>query len=363
VSPSGAQLREPPSTSSTPAALKSREGCVVIPLGLGVEPETRGPIDSEAIHPQKTGGSCWTTGRRRSNSSRSATGAGVDRLVEERRNRRTGVRRVPPVVGRSPRARKRRRHPDRSFRVLGNTERCHVVGDRWACTVLPRVCTPVVGIVDCAEGVVVARSRRELIAGWFSQQPRLRHNHNPTTGVHTEAAAVARPQRSPTTCTARCCRDTKDRSGCLRRCAGSRLSPHHRRYPTHACAPICRSSTGRSTRALGRRSLQFDAALSGGQATAIHRSLRCTPRSHPVLLFRWARTRSRAGDGHSHSRTQGRRSRLVEGELPKAAAPDRTTRHQCRIIRQAVIDAYPGVPQRRGPSSSLLPQSSPTCAR
>src|SRR5213082_2004819 len=133
---------------------KSRKRSVDHPLGLGVEPgEPEGPNDSEAYALQ---------GYRRCARSTTAE-RGVEQqqigdrarvwpdLVEERRDRRTGVRRV--TAGGGAKAREpaqRRRHPDRSFRVLGNTQRCNVVGDRRGrATAAPSgyACW-VVGIVD-----------------------------------------------------------------------------------------------------------------------------------------------------------------------------------------------------------------------
>src|SRR2546423_3565000 len=113
---------------------KSREGSVGHPLGLGVEPgEPEGPNDSEAYALQ---------GNRRCARSTTAE-RGIEQqqigdrarvwpdLVEERRNRRTGVRRIAARGGAKAREPAQGRgHPDRSFRVLGDTQRGHVVGDR-----------------------------------------------------------------------------------------------------------------------------------------------------------------------------------------------------------------------------------------
>src|ERR1700692_952814 len=157
------QLRELAFDELDPKGLESREGSVRHPLRLGVEPgEPEGPNDSEAYTLQKTGRcSRFTTAERGVEQQQIGDRARVwPDLVEERRNRRTGVRRVP--AGGGAKARKPaegRGHADRSFRVLGNTKRCHVVGDRRgrATAAASGYARRVVGIVDCAEGVVVAR--------------------------------------------------------------------------------------------------------------------------------------------------------------------------------------------------------------
>src|SRR5882762_5157085 len=157
------QLRELAFDELDSGGLESREGSVRHPLGLGVEPrEPEGPNDSEAYPLQKTGGcSGSTTAERGVEQQQIGDRARVwTDLVEERRNRRTGVRRVPAGGGAKAREpAERRRHPDRSFRVLGNTERCHVVGDRCgrAAAAASGYTRRVVGIEDRAEGVVVAR--------------------------------------------------------------------------------------------------------------------------------------------------------------------------------------------------------------
>src|SRR5207302_5058367 len=142
---------------------KFREGSVRHPLGLGVEPrEPEGPNDSEAYTLERYRG-CGrlTTAERRVEQQQIGDRPRVwPDLVEERRNRSTGVRRVPAGGGAKAREPAQRRgHPDRSFRVLGNTERRHVVGDRCGCAAAAAsgYARRVVGIVDCAEGVVVAR--------------------------------------------------------------------------------------------------------------------------------------------------------------------------------------------------------------
>src|SRR5256714_6103785 len=157
------ELRELAFDELDSGGLESGEGSVGHPLGLGVEPgEPEGPNDSEAYALQ---------GYRRCARSTTAE-RGVEQqqigdrarvwpdLVEERRNRRTGVRRVAAGGGAKAREPAQRRgHPDRSFRVLGDTERGHVVGDRRgrATAAASGYACWVVGIVDCAEGVVVAR--------------------------------------------------------------------------------------------------------------------------------------------------------------------------------------------------------------
>src|SRR5437764_1569687 len=157
------ELRELAFDELDSGGLESREGSVRHPLGLGVQPgEPEGPNDSEAYTLQKLRRcSRCTTAERGVEQQQIGDRPRVwPDLVEERRNRRTGVRRVPAGGGAKAREpAEGRGHPDRSFRVLGNTERCHVVGDRCgrATTAPPGYARRVVRIVDCAEGVVVAR--------------------------------------------------------------------------------------------------------------------------------------------------------------------------------------------------------------
>src|SRR6202047_5013234 len=157
------QLRELAFDELDSGGLESRKGSVRYPLGLGVEPrEPEGPNDSEAYTLQKTGGcSGFTTLERGVEQQQIGDRPRVwPDLVEERRNRRTGVRRVPAGGGAKAREPAQRRgHPDGSFRVLGNAERCHVVGDRCgrATAAASGYARRIVWIVDCAEGVVVAR--------------------------------------------------------------------------------------------------------------------------------------------------------------------------------------------------------------
>src|SRR2546430_8274902 len=119
---------------------KSRKRSVGHPLGLGVEPgEPEGPNDSEAYALQ---------GYRRCARSTTAE-RGIEQqqigdrarvwpdLVEERRNRRTGVRRVAARGGAKAREPAQGRgQPERSFRVLCDTPPGQVVGDR-RCRVIP----------------------------------------------------------------------------------------------------------------------------------------------------------------------------------------------------------------------------------
>src|SRR5437879_13094689 len=157
------ELRELAFDELDSGGLKSREGSVRHPLGLGVQPrEPEGPNDSEAYTLQKLRGCVrLTTAERRVEQQQIGDRPRVwPELVEERRNRRTGMRRVPAGGGAEAREpAEGRGHPDRPFRVLGNTERRHVVGDGCgrATAAASGYARRVVGIVDCAEGVVVAR--------------------------------------------------------------------------------------------------------------------------------------------------------------------------------------------------------------
>src|SRR6266446_7606540 len=113
------QLRELAFDELDSGGLESREGCVRHPLGLGVEPgEPEGPNDSEAYTLQKLR-RCGrlTTAERRVEQQQIGDRPRVwPDLVEERRNRRTGMRRVPAGGGAEAREPAQRRgHPDRSF--------------------------------------------------------------------------------------------------------------------------------------------------------------------------------------------------------------------------------------------------------
>src|SRR6266480_2547582 len=157
------QLRELAFDELNSGGLESREGGVRHPLGLGVEPgEPEGANDSEAYTLQRNRRSSRCTTAERGVEQQQIGGRARvwPNLVEERRNRRTGVCRVPAGGGAKAREPAQGRgHPDRSFRVLGNTKRCHVVGDRCGRTTAAAsgYTRRVVGIVDCTEGVVVAR--------------------------------------------------------------------------------------------------------------------------------------------------------------------------------------------------------------
>src|SRR6266853_5805713 len=96
------QLRELTFDELDPGGLESRKRCVRHPLGLGVEPgEPEGPNDSEAYTLQRyLGCSGCTTAERGVEQQQICDRARVrPDLVEERRNRRTGMRRVPAGGG------------------------------------------------------------------------------------------------------------------------------------------------------------------------------------------------------------------------------------------------------------------------
>src|SRR5438105_7073614 len=91
------QLRELAFDELDPGGLESREGSVRHPLGLGVEPgEPEGANDSEVYTLQRNRRcSRCTTAERGVEQQQIGDRARVwPDLVEERRNRRTGVRRV-----------------------------------------------------------------------------------------------------------------------------------------------------------------------------------------------------------------------------------------------------------------------------
>src|SRR4029077_20887852 len=91
------QLRELAFDELDSGDLESREGSVRHPLGLrGEPPEPEGPNDSEAYTFQRyLGCSGFTTAERGVEQQQIGDRARVwPHLVEERRNRRTGVRRV-----------------------------------------------------------------------------------------------------------------------------------------------------------------------------------------------------------------------------------------------------------------------------
>src|SRR6266446_3475972 len=96
------QLRELAFDELDSGGLESREGSVRHPLGLGVEPgEPEGPNDAEAYTFQKIRGcNGFATPERGVEQQQIGGRARVwPDLVEERRNRRTGVRRVPAGAG------------------------------------------------------------------------------------------------------------------------------------------------------------------------------------------------------------------------------------------------------------------------
>src|SRR5260370_2418797 len=120
------QLRELAFDELDSGGLESREGSVRHPLGLGVEPgEPEGPNDSEAYTLQRYRRcSRFTTAERGLEQHQIGDRPRVwPDLVEERRNRRTGVRRVPAGGGAKAREPAQRRgHPGRCFRVLGDAD-------------------------------------------------------------------------------------------------------------------------------------------------------------------------------------------------------------------------------------------------
>src|SRR2546430_4063299 len=134
------ELRELAFDELDSGGLESREGSVRHPLGLLVEPgEPEGPNDSEAYTLERY--------RRRGRSTTAQCGVEQQQiggrarvwpdLVEERRNRRTGVRRIAARGGAKAREPAQGRgQPERSFRVLCDTPPGQVVGDR-RCRVIP----------------------------------------------------------------------------------------------------------------------------------------------------------------------------------------------------------------------------------